>query len=54
VVRLRFGLGGERPAALAEAGRRLGISGERVRQLEQRALERLADDDELRSLRAAA
>jgi len=54
VVRLRFGLGGEQPAALSEAGRRLGISGERVRQLEQRALERLADDEELRSLRAAA
>ena len=54
VVRLRFGLGGEQPAALSEAGRRLGISGERVRQLEQRALERLAGDEELRSLREAA
>ena len=54
VVRLRFGLGGEQPAALSEAGRRLGISGERVRQLEQRALERLASDEELRSLREAA
>jgi RNA polymerase primary sigma factor len=54
VVQLRFGLDGEEPAALSEAGRRLGMSAERVRQLEQRALERLSGDEELRSLRQAA
>ena len=54
VVRLRFGLGGERPVALSETGRRLGISGEQVRQLERRALERLSEDDDLRSLGLAA
>jgi RNA polymerase primary sigma factor len=54
VIRLRFGLGGDEPAAVAEAGRKLGIPGERVRELEERALERLSDDEELRSLEQAA
>ena len=54
VVRLRFGLGGESPTGVAEAGRRLGISGARVRQLEERALARLSDDQDLHSLRLAA
>jgi RNA polymerase primary sigma factor len=40
--------------ALREAGRRLGISSERVRQLEDRALRRLANRDELAELRQAA
>jgi hypothetical protein len=39
---------------LREAGRRLGISSERVRQLEDRALRRLAGRDELAELRDAA
>nr|MDP8944049.1 sigma-70 family RNA polymerase sigma factor [Actinomycetota bacterium] len=34
VVRLRFGVGGEGPVPLRETGRRLGLSAERVRQLE--------------------
>ena len=41
VLCLRFGLSGEDPMALGEVGRRLGLSGERVRQLERRALGRL-------------
>jgi RNA polymerase primary sigma factor len=54
VVRLRFGVGGSAPTAPTEAGRQLGISGDRVRQLEARALERLARDGVLRELSRAA
>jgi RNA polymerase primary sigma factor len=41
IVRARFGLDGEEES-LRELGRRLGLSAERVRQLEQRALGKLA------------
>jgi RNA polymerase primary sigma factor len=54
VVRLRFGVGGEDPTPLRETGRRLGFSAEHVRSLEQRALRRLADNEELAELRLAA
>jgi RNA polymerase primary sigma factor len=53
VVKLRYGIGGEEPTPLREAGRRLGISSEAVRQLERRALAELAASDELEALRAA-
>jgi RNA polymerase primary sigma factor len=53
VLALRYGLGGE-PVALRETGRRLGISSERVRQLEDRALRLLAEKGELAGLRDAA
>ena len=48
VVQLRFGLGGEEPTPLRETGRRLGICAERVRQIEEDALGRLAESGELR------
>jgi RNA polymerase primary sigma factor len=54
VLTLRFGLGRREPVALTEAGRRLGISANRVRELENSALRRLADDEELAGLREAA
>jgi RNA polymerase primary sigma factor len=54
VVELRFGLRGEEPTPLRETGRRLGISAERVRQIEEDALERLAASGELSSLHEAA
>jgi RNA polymerase primary sigma factor len=54
VVELRFGLRGEEPTPLRETGRRLGISAERVRQIEEEALERLAASGELASLHEAA
>jgi RNA polymerase primary sigma factor len=40
VITLRFGLDREEPQALRETGRRLGLSSERVRQLEDQALRR--------------
>jgi RNA polymerase primary sigma factor len=54
VLTLRFGLGSEQPIALRETGRRLGLSSERVRQIEDQALKRLARDEDLASLREAA
>jgi RNA polymerase primary sigma factor len=54
VIRLRFGLAGEEPQPLRETGRRLGLSAERVRQIESRALKRLAMRRELEALREVA
>ena len=54
VVRLRYGIDGQEPQHLAETGRRLGISPERVRQIESEALRRLAQVRELQGQRAAA
>jgi RNA polymerase primary sigma factor len=54
VVQLRYGLTGGAPAPLREIGRRLGITPERVRQIESRALGRLGRMRELQALRQAA
>jgi RNA polymerase primary sigma factor len=54
VVELRYGIGGGEPVSLAEIGRRLGLTRERVRQIEQETLERLARERELQALRPAA
>jgi RNA polymerase primary sigma factor len=55
VLKLRYGLNGSaEPQTLARIGRELGVSAERVRQIEERALANLALRRELQSLSDAA
>jgi RNA polymerase primary sigma factor len=55
VIQLRFGLDGEKePLPMSQVGRRLGISPERVRQIERKALSELAMRRELAALADAA
>jgi RNA polymerase primary sigma factor len=55
VVKLRFGVNGTgEPTPLRETGRRMGLSPERVRQLEGKALKHLAATREMEGLREAA
>ena len=42
VMELRYGLGGRRQHSLEEVGREIGVSAQRVRQIESRALMKLA------------
>jgi RNA polymerase primary sigma factor len=54
VIKLRYGINGDEPTPLREAGRRLGLSPERVRRIEHKALERLAGAREVAGLAEAA
>src|SRR5829696_3000411 len=54
VIKLRYGVGGDDPTPLREAGKRLGLSPERVRRIEHKALERLAGTREVAALGEAA
>jgi RNA polymerase sigma factor (sigma-70 family) len=54
VIRLRFGLETGQPMTLQEVGDRLGVSRERVRQMEAEALEDLAEAREIAALEEVA
>jgi RNA polymerase primary sigma factor len=54
VLGMRYGLEGGEPTPLREIGRKLGITPERVRQIESRALSRLGRMREVAALRQAA
>lgn len=51
ILSWRFGLDGEEPTTLGEIGRRLGLSRERVRQLEGQALARLREQARVSGVR---
>jgi RNA polymerase primary sigma factor len=54
VVQLRFGTGGRPAYSVRDAARELGVTQKTARELEERALERLAEEDSLDGWRAAA
>ncbi len=51
VIRMRFGLDGEEPRTLQEIGEAMGLSRERIRQIESRAKEKLRRSREAQGLR---
>ncbi|MCL2722045.1 MAG: sigma-70 family RNA polymerase sigma factor [Treponema sp.] len=51
IIQLRFGLTGENPLTLEETGKYLGITRERVRQIQEKAIWKLRTLQELRELR---
>jgi RNA polymerase sigma factor (sigma-70 family) len=54
IVRDRFGVAGREPRTLAAIGRDVGMSRERVRQIQEESLTRLRRDREVAALRSAA
>ncbi len=51
VIKMRFGLDGEEPKTLQEIGEMMGLSRERIRQIESRAKEKLRRSREAQGLR---
>ena len=51
ILRLRFGLGQDRPYTLEEVGQKFGLTRERIRQIESKALRRLRQPSRARLLR---
>ncbi|MBO5236054.1 MAG: sigma-70 family RNA polymerase sigma factor [Spirochaetaceae bacterium] len=47
IIKMRFGLNGKNPMTLTETGRMLGITRERVRQIQRKMLEKLREREEL-------
>ena len=54
VIQTRFGTGGRPARSLRDAARELGLSQQSTRELEERALSRLANDEALAAWRSAA
>jgi RNA polymerase primary sigma factor len=54
VIELRYGLDGDELSTLAQVAKALGVTRERVRQMEEEALARLAEERELQALHEAA
>ena len=50
VLRMRYGLHGERPGTLEEVGNRFNLTRERIRQIEIKAMEKLRDPERRRLL----
>ena len=47
IVQLRYGLDGHKPMTLEETGKALGLTRERVRQIQEAALKKLRTKEEL-------
>ena len=54
VINLRFGTGGEGEHSIEQTARRMGVPASKARELERRALDRLARTPEVVGLREAA
>lgn len=52
ILRMRYGLNGREPQTLKEIGKKFGLSRERIRQLERRALRQLRSPESYSQLRA--
>jgi RNA polymerase primary sigma factor len=54
ILRLRFGIGGTSDRTLAEIGKELGVTRERIRQIEAKAIEKLRHPRRVRKLASFA